>query len=291
MFIPGVWEVFHVQIASFFRLFISDSFSKFFFFSIIFFESMLNYKFQFTSFNISSIFSINCFLSAYWSIFFIFFFSWIFIANKGKFPDFVCLNNTRLDLSMYLEHFLYLSISEVHGDVFDVNVVNKLSLGFLHIFWLEFKHLTNSVWLVLKGFFCILNTLITYESVSSWFYFFNFTFFIFYYIDWRFHTLNTPFLKFKNIMQLFIWKIALFWKFNEDILIVKLFSIGSKNCHVKWKCSALITIYLKVSHFFANSIKCGSIINSNDSSVEFRECLISVYLWLNLNSLISDTLD
>jgi hypothetical protein len=103
-------------------------------------------------------------LSAFWSIFFII---WIFIANKGEFSDIVFLNNTRLDGSKWLEHIFYLSIFEAHGDVFDVNVVDKLSLGFLHIFWLEFKHLTNSVWLALKGYFCMLNALETYESVSS----------------------------------------------------------------------------------------------------------------------------
>jgi hypothetical protein len=103
-------------------------------------------------------------LSAFWSIFFII---WIFIANKGEFSDIVFLNNTRLDGSKCLEYILYLGIFEAHGDVFDVNVVDKLSLGFLHIFWLEFYHMTNSVWLVLKGFFCKLNALVTYESVSS----------------------------------------------------------------------------------------------------------------------------
>ena len=168
---------------------------------------MLNNELQFTSLNISSIQSINCFLSTFRSVFFIY---RIIIANESEFPDLVRLKNTRLDVSKRFEHWFDLSISPIMRNIFDVNVVDKLSLGFLHIFWLEFKHLTNSVWLALKGYFCILNGLETHESVSSWFYFFNFAIFIFYYIDWCFHTFNTFFFtvfwtvffnfRFKNIM-------------------------------------------------------------------------------------------
>ena len=207
-------------------------------------------------------------MSAFWSIFFIY---WIIIANKGEFSDIVWLNNTRLDCSEWCEHILDLSISVVNWNVFDVNVVDNLSLGFLHIFWFEFNHL-DLLWLVLKGVSCRLNVLVTYESVTSW---------SIICIDWCFHTLNFSILL-KNFMQFYISNLTLLWKFDEYILRVKLFSVRSKNLHVKWKCSALLSIYFKVSHLFASNFKLGSIFNANDSCVEWFRENISVNLWLSV---------
>jgi hypothetical protein len=60
-----------------------------------------------------------------------------------------------------------LSIAPIVGDVFDVNVVDKLSLGFLDIFRFEFTNY-SLLWLILKSIFSRLNVLEAYESISSW---------------------------------------------------------------------------------------------------------------------------
>jgi hypothetical protein len=89
-------------------------------------------------------------LSTFWSIFFVY---GIIIAYKCEFSDVVSLNNAGLDGSKRLSHLLDLSIGPVMGDVFDVNVVDQLSLGFLHIFWFEITH-NKIFWLVLKCISC-----------------------------------------------------------------------------------------------------------------------------------------
>jgi hypothetical protein len=60
-----------------------------------------------------------------------------------------------------------LSIAPIVGDVFDVNVVDKLSLGFLDIFRFEFTNY-SLFWLILKSIFSRLNVLEAYKSISSW---------------------------------------------------------------------------------------------------------------------------
>ena len=265
---PVVWEIFNVEIASFFRLFISNGFSLFVNCPLLFAESMLNNEFQLASFDVSSIKSINSLISAFRSVFFI---HGIIIAYKCEFPDIVWLNNTRLDVSKRLEHFFYLSIAPIVGDVFDVNVVDKLSLGFLDIFRFEFTNY-SVLWLILKSIFSRLNVLEAYESISSWSIIF---------INWCFHTLDFSIL-FKNFMQLRASKITFLWKLDENILVYKFFSVGSKNLVVKWKSTALFAIDFKVSHLFGCNFKLSSIFNAYDSSVEWLRENISIDLWLNV---------
>ena len=180
---------------------------------------MFNNELQFTSLDISSVQSIDCFLSTFWSVFFI---HWIIVANKPEFPDIIWLKNTRLDVSKRFKHFFYLSVSPIVRNIFDVNIVDQLSLGKFNIFWFEFTHFKLS-WLVLYSVSSRLYILETYKSVSSWRVIF---------IDWGFHALNFTKL-FEDFMQFRIFNFVIFWKFNKHILRIKFFSVWSKNLLVK----------------------------------------------------------
>ena len=180
---------------------------------------MFHNELQFTSLDISSVQSLDCFLSTFWSVFFI---QWIIVANKPEFLDIVWLKNTRLDVSKRFKHFFYLSVSPIVRNIFDVNIVDQLSLGKFNIFWFKFNHL-KLTWLVLYSVNSRLYILVTYKSVSSWRVIF---------IDWGFHTLNFTKL-FEDFMQFRVFNFFIFWKFNKNILRIKFFSVWSKNLLVK----------------------------------------------------------
>jgi len=163
---------------------------------------MFNNELQFTSLDISSVQSIDCFLSTFWSVFFI---HWIIVAKKPKFTDIIWLKNKRLDVSKRFKHFFDLRFSPIMRNIFDVNIVDKLSFGKFNIFWFECTHL-KLTWLVLYSVSSRLYFLVTYKSISSRRVIF---------IDWGFHALNFTKL-FEDLMQLRVFNFVIFRKFNKN---------------------------------------------------------------------------
>lgn len=71
------------------------------------------------------------------------------------------------------------------------------------------------------------------------------------------------------------------WNFNENVVVLQLVLVTTKELLVEWKSAALLAINLEVSHLLAGFIELLGVFDADHSRTEWS-CQVSLDLWLGI---------
>lgn len=180
---------------------------------------------------------------------------WVIKANESKLAYLVLLHDEGFDVTEWLEHLSDLFLGLVRRNVLHIDVVDESSERSA-ILWLELHGLDTILALSLKSNGCALLLLEANEAVASgrkvW-------------VEGNFQTLDLAHWL-KEVVEILMLHVL--WDFAENVVILQLLLVASKQLLVESKGTAWLLVDLEVSHLVASIVELLGVLDTDHGRAE-----------------------